>query len=122
MVEFPTRPFVARGVLMRNVLTRRYFLGTAGAAASAALLAEPLFNFGVAEAAVPLVRRDVGRMNATDPILLAYRRAIAAMQALPATNPLSWSYQAAIHGTTLSGMQTAWNSCEHGTDFFWSSH
>ncbi len=107
---------------MPNVFTRRYFLGTAGAAASAALLAEPLFNFGVAEAAVPLVRRDVGRMNASDPILLAYRKAIAAMQVLPAMNPLSWSYQAAIHGTTQSGMQTAWNSCEHGTDFFWSWH
>jgi tyrosinase len=107
---------------MRNAFTRRYFLGTAGAAASAALLAEPLFNFVVAEAAVPLVRRDVGRMNGSDPILLAYRKAIAAMQVLPATNPLSWSYQAAIHGTIQSGMQTAWNSCEHGTDFFWSWH
>jgi Common central domain of tyrosinase/Polyphenol oxidase middle domain len=107
---------------MRNGFTRRYFLGTAGAAASAALLADSLFNCGVAEAAVPLVRRDVGRMNASDPILLAYRRAIAAMQALPTSNPLSWTYQAAIHGTTLSGMQTAWNTCEHGTDFFWSWH
>jgi tyrosinase len=107
---------------MRNSSTRRHFLGTAGAAATAALLAEPLFNFGLAEAAVPLVRRDVGRMVASDPLLLAYRKAIAAMQALPATNPLSWTYQAAIHGTTLSGMQTAWNTCEHGTDFFWSWH
>ena len=105
---------------MRNGFTRRHFLG-AGAAATA-LLAEPLFNFGLADAAVPLVRRDVGRMAATDPILLAYRKAIAAMQALPATNPLSWTYQAAIHGTTVSGMQTAWNSCEHNTDFFWSWH
>ena len=51
---------------MRSGFPRRYFLGTAGAAASAALLADPLFNFGVAEAAVPLVRRDVGRMAASD--------------------------------------------------------
>ena len=107
---------------MRSHFTRRRFLGTAGIAATAAVLSEPLFDFGVARAAVPLVRRDVARMNPNDPALLAYRKAIAAMQALPATNPLSWSYQAAIHGTTVSGTQTAWNTCEHGTDFFWSWH
>jgi len=107
---------------MNEGLTRRRFLGTAGVAATAALLTEPLFDLGIAEAAVPLVRRDVGRMDGTDPILLAYRRAIAAMQALPNTNPLSWAYQAAIHWTTLPGMMTAWDSCEHGTDFFWSWH
>jgi hypothetical protein len=107
---------------MRNGFTRRHFLTTASVAATAAVLTEPLFDFGVAKAAVPLVRRDVARMNASDPILLAYRKAISAMQALPATNPLSWAYQAAIHGTTLAGMQVAWNTCEHGTDFFWSWH
>ena len=107
---------------MRNNFTRRHFLTTASVAATAAVLTEPLFDFGVAKAAVPLVRRDLGRMNANDPILLAYRRAIAAMQALPVTNPLSWAYQAAIHGTTLAGTQIAWNTCEHGTDFFWSWH
>jgi hypothetical protein len=107
---------------MRNGFTRRRFLSTASVAATAAVLAEPLFDFSVAKAAVPLVRRDVGRMNASDPILLAYRKAIGAMQALPSTNPLSWAYQAAIHGTTLSGMQVSWNTCEHGTDFFWSWH
>jgi tyrosinase len=35
---------------------------------------------------------------------------------------LSWDYQAAIHGTTLSGSSTAWNTCEHGSMFFWSWH
>jgi Common central domain of tyrosinase len=107
---------------MRNGFTRRRFLSTAGAAATAAVLAEPIFDFGLAEAAVPLVRRDVGRMNPGDRILLAYRKAITAMQALPVTNPLSWAYQAAIHGTAQPGAQVSWNSCEHGTDFFWSWH
>lgn len=107
---------------MRDSFTRRRFLGTAGVAATAALLTEPFFDLGIAEGAVPLVRRDVGKMDASDPILLAYRRAISAMQALPNSNPLSWAYQAAIHWTTLPGMMTAWDSCEHGTDFFWSWH
>ena len=107
---------------MQSGFTRRRFLTTASVAATAAVLSEPLFDLGIAKAAVPLVRRDVGRMNANDPILLAYRKAIAAMQALPTTNPLSWAYQAAIHRTTLPGSQVAWNTCEHGTDFFWSWH
>ncbi len=108
---------------MKNQFSRRQFLATAGAAASVTLLSEPLFDGASALAAVPLVRRDVGRMDADDPILVAYRKAIKAMQALPNTNPLSWAYQAAIHWTTLPGpLQVAWDSCEHGTDFFWSWH
>jgi tyrosinase len=107
---------------MKNHVTRRRFLATTGAAASAALLADPFFGGGAAKAAVPLVRRDVGKMDASDPILVAYGNAIQKMQALPNTNPLSWAYQAAIHGTTLPGSLTAWNTCEHSTDFFWSWH
>jgi len=61
-------------------------------------------------------------MDASDPILVAYGNAIQKMQSLPNNNPLSWAYQAAIHGTTLSPPLTAWNTCEHGTDFFWSWH
>ena len=107
---------------MKKQVTRRHFLATAGAAASVTLLSEPLFDRGTAEAAVPLVRRDVGNMDASDPVLVSYGIAIQAMKALPNSNPLSWAYQAAIHGTTLSGSFTSWNTCEHGTDFFWSWH
>lgn len=106
---------------MKNHFTRRRFLATAGAAASVAFLSEPLWLREM-RAAVPLVRRDVGRMDASDPILVAYGNAIQKMQALPSSNPLSWAYQAAIHGTLLSPPLTAWNTCEHGTDFFWSWH
>ncbi len=61
-------------------------------------------------------------MLATDPVLVSYRKAIKAMKLLPTSNPLSWNYQAAIHRTTLSGSYTAWNTCQHGTHFFWSWH
>jgi Common central domain of tyrosinase/Polyphenol oxidase middle domain len=107
---------------MRKQFTRRRFLATAGAAASVAILRPSLFDGGRALAA-PFVRRDVGGLSATDPIIVSYRHAIAAMRLLPNSNPLSWPYQAAIHGTTLPGPPlTAWNSCQHGNYFFWSWH
>lgn len=65
---------------------------------------------------------DVGGMSASTPALVSYGNAITAMQALPAANPLSWAYQAAIHGTTLSGSHPAWKTCEHGTLEFLSWH
>ena len=105
---------------MSNHVTRRRFMITAGAAASAVAGAS-IFNLDSVFAA-PIVRRNLGGMDASDPILLSYRKAIAAMKALPTANPLSWDYQAAIHGTTLPGSHTAWNTCEHGTHFFWSWH
>src|SRR5690349_6340500 len=60
------RVFKRRGASMRDSFTRRRFLGTAGVAATAALLTEPFFDLGIAEGAVPLVRRDVGKMDASD--------------------------------------------------------
>lgn len=103
-------------------MTRRRFLFVAGAAASVTILNPWSFGVISAQAATPLMRRDVGGMAASDPILVSYRAAIKAMKALPATDPRSWSYQAAIHGTTLAQTKTAWNTCEHGTYFFWSWH
>ncbi len=105
---------------MKKRLTRRQFVATAGAAATVTFLGQSLVNG--AFAAPPLVRRDVGGMDASDPILVSYRKAIKAMKALPASNPLSWAYQAAIHGTFTMPPLTAWNTCEHNTEFFWSWH
>jgi len=70
----------------------------------------------------PTVRRNAFTMAESDPILRGYRRAIVAMRALPANNPCSWTYQAAIHGTTLTPVLTAWNTCHSDPKFFWSWH
>jgi tyrosinase len=105
---------------MSNRFTRRRFMVTAGAA-GATLLGSSIFNLDSVWAA-PIMRRNLGGMAASDPVLVSYRKAIKAMKALPTSNPLSWAYQAAIHGTTLSGSHTAWNTCEHGTHFFWCWH
>jgi len=102
--------------------TRRKFLAASGTAVSATLLGPLLFKADKAFASPALVRRNVGAMDASDPILLSYRKAITAMQARPTTDPTSWAYQAAIHGTLSSAVHTSWNTCEHGTDFFWSWH
>jgi hypothetical protein len=105
---------------MSNRISRRRFMVTAGATA-ATVMGSSIFNLETVWAA-PHMRRNLGGMAASDPILVAYRKAIKAMKALPTANPLSWDYQAAIHATTLSGSHVAWNTCEHGTHFFWSWH
>src|SRR3954468_8216370 len=105
---------------MSNRFTRRRFMVTAGAAAST-VLGSSIFNLESVWAA-PVTRRNLGGMLASDPVLVFYRKAIKAMKALPTSNPLSWNYQAAIHRTTLSGSFPAWNTCQHGTHFFWSWH
>jgi Common central domain of tyrosinase/Polyphenol oxidase middle domain len=99
--------------------SRRRFLKTTAAAVAGATF----FDVEKLLAAPPFVRMDVGGMTDTTPALVSYGKAIDAMKALPATNPLSWAYQAAIHGTTLGGPpQPAWNTCEHGTLEFLSWH
>ncbi|HZS29541.1 MAG TPA: tyrosinase family protein [Candidatus Angelobacter sp.] len=105
---------------MSNRITRRRFMVTAGAAASA-VVGSSIFNVDTVMAA-PYIRRNLGPMTASDPVLVSYRKAIKAMKLLPASNPLSWAYQAAIHGVPGPSLYTSWNTCEHGTPYFWSWH
>jgi len=58
------------------------------------------------------VRKDVSTLANNDPILQAYRDAIAQMQALPASDPRNWNAQALIHQ----------NFCPHGNWFFLPWH
>lgn len=103
-------------------ISRRRFLETAGLTATATLVGAPLLHRGQSSAASTYTRRDIGTLSATSSTVVSYKKAIAAMKALPDSNPLSWTYQAAIHGTTIAGSQPAWNTCEHGTYFFFSWH
>ena len=98
--------------------SRRRFLTTTAAAVAGA----SLFDVKELLAAPPYTRLDVGGLSATSSTLVSYGKAITAMKALPSSNPLSWAYQAAIHGTTLPGSFPAWNTCQHGTIYFWSWH
>jgi len=53
-----------------------------------------------------------------DAAVATYRKAVAAMKALPASDKRSWAAQAGIHGTVAGGF----NLCQHGTDHFFSWH
>jgi hypothetical protein len=107
---------------MSNHFTRRDFLATTSAAVPMALLGQTTFHAHTAAPAGTFLRRDIGTLVEGSPIIQSYRTAIAAMKLLPVTNPCSWAYQAAIHGTLLSNNLPAWNTCQHGNNFFWSWH
>ena len=104
-------------------INRRDFLKT-GAVALLGAVSQPFTGIPAlaAYAAGPTARRNAFTMAENDPILKGYRKAITAMKALPTDNPCSWTYQAAIHGTTLTPVQTAWNTCHIDPRFFWSWH
>jgi len=75
-----------------------------------------------------LVRRDIWSMStAAKPWhrnVLAYAKAVKAMQGLPETNPRSWRYQAAIHGRAgvAPPPGAPWNECQHATWYFLPWH
>ncbi|MFZ1009708.1 MAG: tyrosinase family protein [Candidatus Sulfotelmatobacter sp.] len=108
---------------MRNHFTRRRFLATAGATAGAGLVGKSLFNVDkvFAQRPAPFVRPNVAGLTLASPAITSYIAGITAMKALPAANPVSWTYQAAIHGTVAVPL-LAQNTCQHGTNFFWSWH
>lgn len=77
----------------------------------------------------PYVRRDIWSLetavatNSWDPVTLAYAKAVAAMQARPISDPTSWAYQAAMHGTYASPPRGAgWNRCQHASWHFLPWH
>jgi tyrosinase len=70
----------------------------------------------------PHVRRDIWSMEPDDPIVIAYGDAITAMQAKPASDPTSWTYQAAIHGTHANSPPPLANECRHQSWYFLPWH
>jgi hypothetical protein len=56
------------------------------------------------------------------PITLAYARAVAELQSRANTDPTSWIYQAAIHGSSATPARAGWNQCQHGGWFFLPWH
>lgn len=58
------------------------------------------------------MRRDLATLPANDPIIDTYKAAVAAMKALPVSDPRNWTNQAAIHQ----------NFCPHNNWFFLPWH
>jgi tyrosinase len=68
------------------------------------------------------VRREVGSLGPADQTLPAYAEAVKTMQQRPDSDPTSWAFQAAIHGTLASNPLPGQNQCQHATWFFVSWH
>lgn len=85
------------------MLNRRAFV-----AASASSLAA----FGAGAQGVTATRRSLRTMRANDPDLATYRRAVAAMKALPPSDPRNWLRFADVHR----------NFCPHGNWYFLPWH
>lgn len=66
----------------------------------------------------PVRRRLRSGSTAVDNDIAIYNDAVAAMKALPNSDPRSWFAQAAIHGTA----GVSFNFCQHGTQHFFSWH
>ncbi len=65
----------------------------------------------------PMRRRLRTGSAAVDADIATYRQAVELMKALPASDPRSWTAQAAIHGTAAG-----FNFCQHGTQHFFDWH
>lgn len=89
------------------MLTRRGFIA-AGASTLAVL--GPAWHLAAQGNAG--VRRSVATMAANDPDLVAYRRAVAAMKALPLSDPRNWTRVSLIHR----------DFCPHGNWYFLPWH
>lgn len=94
-------------------LSRREFVSRASAVAAFSLA----FWTGGCEGCLDQIknrptRRNIASLSPTDPIVTTYRAAVAAMKALPSSNPISWQAQAEIHN----------NKCPHGCWFFLPWH
>ena len=57
-------------------------------------------------------RKNIANLAPTDPIIQTYKAAVAAMKALPGSDPRNWLNQANIH----------FNNCTHGNWFFLPWH
>jgi hypothetical protein len=76
---------------------------------------------------VTFTRRDawaLSRNRVWPPVLEWYARAVTAMQARQLDDPLSWGYQAAVHGlaNTPPPPGAPWNECQHATWYFLPWH
>jgi len=108
-------------LLLSNDLSRRVFVKGIGLISVGLILGAvggcDLDKLLDAIAHRPVRRRLRVGSPEVDADIATYRQAVTLMKALPATDPRSWTNQAAIHGVA-----THFNFCEHGTDHFFDWH
>ena len=108
--------------------SRRDFIKGAGIAGGLTLLEPPvsgqtlkdfIFRRRCRDAGA-IVRKSFKTLTAAE--LTAFKKGVEVMKSRAVNDPTSWAYQAAIHGTTLTPTQTAWNTCQHNITHFFSWH
>jgi hypothetical protein len=120
MLEKSTWPFSRLEFKdMFNLQNRRTFLASAGITV-ASLVSQPVQP---KDLPVQGIRENIAGMDADHPVLISYRKAIDAMKKLPATDPLSWQFQANMHGALKAdGANEGWRWCMHGNWWFLPWH
>jgi tyrosinase len=104
--------------------TRRHFLKNIGIVGGFSLLgstaaAQTQFLFKKkCKDAGAIIRKSFKTLTAAE--LTAFQNGVKVMKSRAANDPTSWTYQAAIHGTSSTPVQTAWNTCQHNITFFLS--
>ncbi len=110
--------------------SRRDFIKSAGVAGGLLLL-QPSLSAQTRDFIFRRRCRDAGAIvrnnfkNLTAAELTAFKNGVAVMKARSLANPndpTGWTYQAAIHGTLTTPVQTAWNTCQHNITHFFSWH
>src|SRR5437899_1630113 len=95
---------------------RRAFLQALAGLAAEVVVGMP--SMTRAQPMAQFTRRDIRKLDPDSPEIKAVRAGIAVMKARPNTDKTSWSFQANMHGTTLSGNNTIWRKCQHGHWWF----
>ena len=114
--------------MKNSPFSRRDFIKSAGVAGGLLLLEPPASAQTAKDFIFRRRCRDAGAIvrkrfkNLTAAELTAFKNGVAVMKSRPTNDPTSWAYQAAIHGTTLTPTQTAWNTCQHNITHFFSWH
>lgn len=108
--------------------SRRDFIKSIGIAGGLSLLGSTseaqtkrkfLFRKRCADAGA-IIRKSFKNLTAAE--LTAFKKGVAVMKSRAATDPTSWTYQAAIHGSSATPAQIAWSTCQHNTTHFLSWH
>ena len=102
-------------------LRRRGFLAGAGAVATGLAVTPEAHAWE--PPAIPYVRRDVWSFQTPwQRYTEAYARAVGVMMSREPTDPTSWSFQAAIHGSFVTPAHPSWSQCQHQSWHFLPWH
>lgn len=106
----------------RQVLKLVSYVSAGTAAVGSVPLISRFFTDRANAQTTTFVRENIYAFMQSPQKVAALRRGVQVMKSRSANNPTSWAYQANMHGTTTRPLLTAWNTCDHGTFFFFPWH